>query len=197
MDGRILLMAYDKVVDSTFLDGGLTLIADAIREKNGSADELLFPDDFVTAIAAIEGGGGSEDLDGYIFKSGVGAIVPLFTDIESGAKCTIGTDSIKLTVSNYDSGYSLIETENPISLTGKNIIIAVMKNVNFDRSVTGFYISRSKSADFDSVTAAAKTSIKDISNYGVLSISVASYSGSYYVGFNGAWAGEIIEWYVV
>ena len=63
-------MAYDKVVDSTFLDGGLTLIADAIREKNGSEDELLFPDDFVTAIAAIEGGGGSEEIRHYYYDNG-------------------------------------------------------------------------------------------------------------------------------
>lgn len=65
-------MAYDKVVDSTFLDGGLTLIADAIREKNGSADELLFPDDFVTAIAAIEGGGSGATL--VVNSSGTGIV---------------------------------------------------------------------------------------------------------------------------
>lgn len=49
-------MAYDKVIDSAFLDDGLTAIADKIREKGGTTDALVFPNDFVTAIDEIEGG---------------------------------------------------------------------------------------------------------------------------------------------
>lgn len=50
-------MAFDKVVDSAFLDGGLKKIADAIREKSGSADALAFPDEMEAAVKAIETGG--------------------------------------------------------------------------------------------------------------------------------------------
>lgn len=51
-------MAYDKVVDSTVLNTGLTKIANAIREKGGTSASLSFPDAMATAIAAIEAGGG-------------------------------------------------------------------------------------------------------------------------------------------
>lgn len=46
-------MADNKVVNATQLDADLTLIADAIREKDGSSASLKFPSDFVSAIASI------------------------------------------------------------------------------------------------------------------------------------------------
>lgn len=49
-------MAYDKVVDSTVLNAGLTTIANAIREKGGTSETLDFPDGMAEAIAAIETG---------------------------------------------------------------------------------------------------------------------------------------------
>lgn len=71
-------MAYDKVVDSSVLDAGLKAIADAIREKAGTSDNLAFPAGMAEAIAAIKAGGGSirietgsvtfaEDQLGYVF----------------------------------------------------------------------------------------------------------------------------------
>jgi hypothetical protein len=48
-------MAYDKLVDSAVLDAGLKQIADAIREKGGTSDNLAFPAAMADAIAAIEG----------------------------------------------------------------------------------------------------------------------------------------------
>lgn len=51
-------MAIDRAVDSSFLDGGLNNIAAAIRDKTGKSDFLAFPDDFVTEISGITGGGG-------------------------------------------------------------------------------------------------------------------------------------------
>lgn len=58
-------MAFDKVVDSSVLDAGLKQIADAIREKGGTSDNLAFPAAMADAIAAIEAGGG-----GVLFKTG-------------------------------------------------------------------------------------------------------------------------------
>ena len=56
-------MAYDKVVDSAVLDAGLKQIADAIREKGGTSDNLAFPTAMADAIVAIESGGGSGNVD--------------------------------------------------------------------------------------------------------------------------------------
>ena len=53
-------MAYDKVVDSTVLNSGLTQIADAIREKTGTGGTLAFPSGFVSAIEGLSGGGATE-----------------------------------------------------------------------------------------------------------------------------------------
>jgi hypothetical protein len=54
-------MAYDKVVDSSVLDAGLKQIADAIREKGGTSDNLEFPNAMTEAIAAIQSGSSSND----------------------------------------------------------------------------------------------------------------------------------------
>lgn len=65
-------MALDKLVDSAQLDADLELVADAIREKGGTSEALLFPDEYITAIAAIQTGGGggasgiTQDENGYI-----------------------------------------------------------------------------------------------------------------------------------
>ena len=44
-------MAYRKVNDTS-----LASVADAIREKGGTSDALVFPDGFVSAISAIQTG---------------------------------------------------------------------------------------------------------------------------------------------
>ena len=51
-------MALDKAIDSAQLDANLTTIADAIRAKGGTSDALVFPSGFVSAVQAIQAGGG-------------------------------------------------------------------------------------------------------------------------------------------
>ena len=53
-------MAYDKVVDSTVLNAGLTQIAGAIRVKTGTGGTLAFPSGFVSAIEGLSGGSATE-----------------------------------------------------------------------------------------------------------------------------------------
>ena len=53
-------MAYDKVVDSTVLNAGLTQIAGAIRAKTGTGGTLTFPSGFVSAIEGLSGGSATE-----------------------------------------------------------------------------------------------------------------------------------------
>lgn len=47
-------MAYDKAVDSTALDNGLTLIADAVRQKYALTGSLKFPDGIANAVTNAE-----------------------------------------------------------------------------------------------------------------------------------------------
>lgn len=51
----------------------LVSVADAIREKGNTTDELEFPNGFVDAVGAIEscGGGGTEEIEQIIDQSGV------------------------------------------------------------------------------------------------------------------------------
>lgn len=49
-------MAYDKVVDSGVLDAGMTEVAQAIRAKGGTTEQLAWPDGFKSAIESIETG---------------------------------------------------------------------------------------------------------------------------------------------
>ena len=54
-------MPYRKVNDNS-----LASVADAIRSKGGTSDTLVFPDGFVSAISAIQtGGGGGEVSSGH------------------------------------------------------------------------------------------------------------------------------------
>lgn len=55
-------MALDKVIDSAVLDAGLTSVADAIRAKGGTSEQLAFPNGFVSAVEGIQAGGGADYL---------------------------------------------------------------------------------------------------------------------------------------
>lgn len=54
-------MANYQVVDADQLDENLTSVADAIRAKGGTTDELDFPEEFTAAILALEGNGSGGD----------------------------------------------------------------------------------------------------------------------------------------
>ena len=56
-------MAIDKLVDSAQLDADLTSVANAIRTKGGTSAQLSFPSGFVSAINAIQTGGGGITAD--------------------------------------------------------------------------------------------------------------------------------------
>ena len=59
-------MAYRKVNDNS-----LASVADAIRSKGSTSDALVFPDGFVSAISAIQTGGG-EAKETWVIKSSAG-----------------------------------------------------------------------------------------------------------------------------
>ena len=69
----------------------LTKVASAIREKGGTSDSLVYPDGFVTAIQAIQTGGGTKpgapgDITFYDYD---GTIVTSWTLSELAAKTAL------------------------------------------------------------------------------------------------------------
>lgn len=64
-------MAYDKVVDSQWLDNGIQKIADAVKEKAGVTDPLSFPDEIEAAAKSIQVGGDIDNtvVDGIIDRT--------------------------------------------------------------------------------------------------------------------------------
>lgn len=114
-------MAYDKVVDSSVLDAGLKQIADAIREKGGTSDNLAFPTAMAEAIAAIDVGGNvmvetgsvtlSEDVTSYTFVDGSPDVLIVFSGneekpIHTARKGLIAMVRMKSSKRMYFIGYN-------------------------------------------------------------------------------------------
>lgn len=90
-------MALDKLVDSTQLDTDLTSVANAIRTKGGTSEQLAFPADFVSAIGDIPSGGGwteidvsdsgavAQTLDPYVIYHFTGALTALTITLNAAA----------------------------------------------------------------------------------------------------------------
>ena len=95
-------MAYRKVNDNS-----LVSVADAIRSKGGTSDALVFPDGFVSAISAIQtGGGGAKET--WVIKSDAGGefATTQIAFTSNGQKFTsIGTnnDSGTFVILHYDN----------------------------------------------------------------------------------------------
>ena len=80
-------MAYDKVVDSTVLNAGLTQIAGAIRAKTGTGGTLAFPSGFVSAIESLSGGATEPYIEETYDANGqlIDAVMHGYTQIRSNA----------------------------------------------------------------------------------------------------------------
>ena len=84
-------MAYRKVNDTS-----LASVADAIRSKGGTSDALVFPDGFVSAISAIQTGGGggtapSAKWDDVTFIDYDGSVLYSYTLAEAQALTELPT----------------------------------------------------------------------------------------------------------
>lgn len=71
-----LLMAVDKLVDSSQLDSDLTSVANAIRAKSGGSGQLAFPNGFISAVEAIPTGGGGSNNKADMFPIPDGYSLP-------------------------------------------------------------------------------------------------------------------------
>ena len=103
-------MALDALVDSTQLDSDLTDVADAIRAKTGGTAPLAFPNEFISEIGSISGGGtlpdGLQDISFNISGWAVGS--------SSNNVVTLTTNS------NYTS--CVFPLNNPITLTTGDVL---------------------------------------------------------------------------
>ena len=97
-------MAYDKVVDSASLDSKLTQVADAIRTKGNTSDDLQFPSGFISSIQAIQTGTELQIIvtvtSGATVTATKGSKVVSGTSVDGACALTVpeaGTWSVKAT----------------------------------------------------------------------------------------------------
>lgn len=110
-------MSADKLVDSTQLDSDLTSVANAIRTKGGTSASLTFPSDFVSAINAISGGGGSTLIAKSITANGTYNATDDSADGYSSVTVNVSTGGGGLT---FESG----TYEPSADTTGEKILFA-------------------------------------------------------------------------
>lgn len=110
-------MSVDKLVDSTQLDSDLTSVANAIRTKGGTSASLTFPTDFITAINAISGGGGSTLIAKSITANGTYNATDDSADGYSQVTVNVPTGGVGLT---FESG----TYEPSADTTGEKILFA-------------------------------------------------------------------------
>lgn len=76
----------------------LTSIADAIRAKSGTSEQLIFPDEFVSAINSIETSTGS---DNSLSVPPIKAIAGTFTLTSANYRVTVSVDVSKIDLNAY------------------------------------------------------------------------------------------------
>lgn len=128
-------MAYDKFVDSTALDANLTTVANAIRTKGGTSAQLHFPDEYVSAINAIETGGITPTGTVSITSNGTGI------DVSQYASADVNVDNtllVTLTQSNTqwipDKTYAELSAARQ---AGKTIVLSATNQ--YDEILTTGY----------------------------------------------------------
>ena len=132
-------MAYDKVVDSTVLNAGLTQIASAIRAKTGTGGTLAFPSGFVSAIEGLSGGGATEpyieetyDANGQL----IDAVMHGYTQIRPNAFAYCGGLVSVSGISAITSiGYSAFQNCSNLALTSLPAGITSIGNYTFQNCI--------------------------------------------------------------
>lgn len=135
-------MALDKLVDSTQLDADLTTIANAIRTKGGTSEQLAFPNGMADAIAAIpsgEGAGGNYNIESV--DDGNGGQILNITDAQGGTEITDGIVVKSRNASGYATEIDFYGTEIPnycFGNTYSNTVTYIwryLENINCKNSV--------------------------------------------------------------
>lgn len=165
-------MSIDRAVDSSFLDGGLNNIAGAIRDKTGKSDFLAFPDDFVTEISGITGGGGGYFSCGtFATTDDIGSNIVLTHDMGTKPKY------FYMISINYTGTY-LVRLLSISTKTDGSI------EINFTRPGSSS-ISTTKTKN-DSLSNTGNTSIWSYINYNenIITLKQNAFSDTYGIGKN-------------
>ena len=109
-------MADYKVIDATQLDADLTIVAEAIRSKGGTTEQLPFPQGMKQAVEAISSGGSGESVTLLPYASSIcgmfkKAKFPEGTDIE----LTIATKNT-LDTEGFASAFTYVDGVRKITL---------------------------------------------------------------------------------
>ena len=97
-------MATYKAVDADKLDTDLKAIADSIRAKGGTTENLNFPADFVSAVGNIEtGGGAKEEQEKTIEITANGTTEVVADEGKSMSKVTVNTNVAFIQSSNKET----------------------------------------------------------------------------------------------
>ena len=121
-------MAIDKLVDSAQLESDLTDIADAIRAKTGGSADLQFPEDFVSEIGSISGGGEGWTWDTLANQNTPAGAVSFKTATTISAQAFYnrkGITSVDLTGITSVGNYAFAEDTNITEITNANDVVTL------------------------------------------------------------------------
>lgn len=116
-------MAYDKIVDSIYLDNGLTEIAAAIREKTATTELLSFPTGMAAAIGAIKAGGGAVSKGAIYVSYPVGSTCTL----TNGSEIFAAPDTSGSTMFIVDPGTWTASISNGSENASKSVTVAMFE----------------------------------------------------------------------
>lgn len=143
-------MVEDVVVEDAILytvsSTSLKKVADAVREKSGSADPISFPDGFVQKIASISGGGGGSSADVRYVTFMNGDTVLYKKPVAVGDDCVdvvtkglISTPTKESTAQYNFTYYGWGATDNGAADAN------ILKNITEDKTVYAIYTSTVRS----------------------------------------------------
>jgi hypothetical protein len=164
----------------------LVSVADAIREKGNTTDELEFPNGFVDAVNAIEsGGGGTEEIENIIDESGVLGTTDETVTVSDKVEQLI--DEMK-NYNFYKENLRSIRFQNNKNITE----IPVIDCINMTDLTMAFYSCNNRSFKTVSLKNTQNVIVwKEfihntfIETIGVLNLSGAVNASSYYSMFSG------------
>ena len=165
-------MAYDKIVDSTYLNSGLKSIADAIREKGETTASLAFPTEMAAAIEAIKGGGAGAIANAVLRVS---YPVDAVCTVSNGSKTYTALDSSGAAVFVLEPGTWTVTAVKDGTSASKSISLAALEYKEMQMSFTFTLLPNS-----DITWTAKKTSSSYVMNAyaGYLEFTVGKGSGS-------------------
>lgn len=159
---------YKAYNEQDFVD-----VADAIREKTGKSAKLEFPDEFISEIEDISGGGqiDYDVLNPSVETDGVSTRTFISTSIKSpgqGGKAPSGTTQI-------------IYLMNPVDLTNINSVVFSLLDVSKETNTSDGMrvgVSQSIPQDWTDVTNART---KSFAVTGEVVVNTSDLSGNYYL----------------